>query len=117
MNHREDYLRAIYDLTKSGKNKTKTSEISKELDVSDASASETIQKLEDQDLVCRAAYKGFTLSPMGKNQGEKAKDKFEALVEIFDELGVNNPEGESDSVEHSISEEAVKKLEEEVLEN
>ena len=117
MNHREDYLKAIYKLTDGGDGKTKTSEVSEELDVSDASASETIQKLEDENLVCRAAYKGFTLSPMGKDQGEKASEKFEVLKDIFSASGVDQPVEEADAAEHSISKEAVEKLEEKVLEN
>ncbi len=117
MNSREDYLSAIYRLTDAGDGKTKTSEVSEELEVSNASASETIQKLEEEDLVCRVAYKGFTLSPMGKEKGRKAEEKFEKLEKIFSKTGVENPEQEADAVEHSISREAVEKLGEEVLEN
>ncbi len=117
MNSREDYLSAIYRLTEEGTGKTKTSEVSEELGISDASASETIQKLEEDDLVCRAAYKGFTLSPMGKKKGQEAKEKFDILKNIFDEVGVDNPVEEADSVEHSISRETVEKLEAEILEN
>lgn len=117
MNSREDYLSAIYRLTDEGSGKTKTSEVSEELDVSDASASETIQKLEEDDLVCRAAYKGFTLSPMGKKKGQDAEEKFDILKNIFDKVGVSNPEEEADSVEHSISREAVEKLEAEINNN
>jgi len=115
MNHREDYLKAIYSLTDEGEGTTKTSEVSKKLDISDASASESIQKLEDENLVCRAAYKGFTLSPMGKEKGKEAKEKFYTLKNVFDQIGVENAEEEADSVEHSISGGAVEKLEEEVL--
>lgn len=117
MNHREDYLRTIYRLTDQGEGKTTNSEISEELDISDASASETIQKLEEDDLVCRAAYKGFTLSPMGKKKGKDAKDKSDTLESIFKEVDVSEPKKEADSVEHSISLEAVERLEEKVLEN
>jgi Mn-dependent DtxR family transcriptional regulator len=117
MNSREDYLSAIYRLTNAGSGRTKTSEVSRELSISDASASESIQKLEEDDLVCRAAYKGFTLSPMGKKRGEEAKKKFETLKSIFEEIGMRGPEREADSVEHSISIEAVEKLEQEILEN
>lgn len=115
MNSREDYLSAIYKLTDGGSGKTKTSEVSKELGISDASASETIQKLEEDNLVCRAAYKGFTLSPMGKKKGQEAEEKFDVLKNIFEEADVDNPEDEADSVEHSISREAVEKLESEII--
>jgi DtxR family Mn-dependent transcriptional regulator len=116
MNSREDYLSAIYRLTDAGDGKTKTSEVSEELEVSNASASETIQKLEEDDLVCRAAYKGFTLSPIGKEKGRRAEEKFETLIKIFEKSGVEDSAEEADSVEHSISQEAVEKLEKKVLE-
>lgn len=117
MNTKEDYLSAIYRLTDAGDGKTKTSQVSEELGISNASASETIQKLEEEDLVCRVAYKGFTLSPMGKEEGRQAKEKFEKLKKIFDKSGVEDPEKEADAVEHSISRAAVEKLEKEILEN
>jgi DtxR family Mn-dependent transcriptional regulator len=117
MNSREDYLSAIYRLTNAGSGRTKTSKVSKALNISDASASESIQKLEEDNLVCRVAYRGFTLSPMGKKKGEEAKEKFETLKNIFEKIGMRAPETEADSVEHSISTEAVEKLELEILGN
>lgn len=110
MSSKEDYLRAIYQLTDSGDSKTTTSELSSETEVSNASASEAVQKLEDENLVCRAAYKGFTLSPMGKEKGEKLSEKHEKLLELFERLGVEEPEKEADDVENAISLETVEKM-------
>jgi DtxR family Mn-dependent transcriptional regulator len=111
MSSKEDYLRAIYELTEGGEDKTTTSELSDFLDVSDASASEAVQKLEDEDLVCRAAYRGFTLSPMGKEEGGNLAEKHRKLENFFsDELGLEDAEAEADAVEHAISLEAVDKL-------
>lgn len=113
MNAKEDYLRTIYNLTDGGEGKTTTSDLSTELDVSDASASEAVQKLEEDDLVCRAEYKGFTLSPMGKERGRKLAEKHEKLEKLFsDELDLENPEDEADAVEHSISMETIEKIDE-----
>jgi DtxR family Mn-dependent transcriptional regulator len=115
MSSKEDYLRAIYNLTDGGEDKTTTSELSSQMEVSDASASEAVQKLEEDDLVCRAAYKGFTLSPVGKEEGEKLAEKHETLKKFFSgELGLNEPEKEADAVEHSISMDALEKMEEKV---
>ncbi|MFB6241575.1 MAG: metal-dependent transcriptional regulator [Candidatus Nanosalina sp.] len=111
MSSREDYLRSIYQLTDGGEEKTTTSELSNSMEVSDASASEAVKKLEKGDLVCRAEYRGFTLSPMGKEKGRELADKHEKLEKFFSELGLENPEEEADRVEHSISSEAVEKLE------
>jgi|APHM01.1.fsa_nt_gi Mn-dependent transcriptional regulator len=117
MSSRESYIRAIYRLTDAGDSKTKTSKVSEELGVSNASASEAIQKLQEDNLVCRVAYKGFTLSPMGKEECRKAEKKFEKLEKIFEKTGVEEPRREADAIEHSVSRDTVWKLEEEVLKN
>ncbi|WP_414837577.1 metal-dependent transcriptional regulator [Candidatus Nanosalina sp. VS9-1] len=115
MSSKEDYLREIFVLTEGGDSKTSTSELAREMDVTNASVSEAVQKLEQEKLVCRAAYKGFTLSPMGKEEASKLSEKHRRLEKIFSQLEVEDPEQEADSVEHSISLEAVEKLEDEVL--
>lgn len=111
MDSAENYLRAIYELTENGEGGTTTSDVAEKLDVSPASVSEAIGKLEDENLVCRAPYQGFTLSPMGRQKGKKLSKKYHALKQFFSKtLELDNPKEEADSVEHSISEEAVKKI-------
>lgn len=105
-----NYLRAIYRLTSGGDGATSTSEVADELGVSDASASEAIQKLEEEDLVCRAPYREFTLSPVGKEKGERLARKHEILKDFFREIGVEAPEKEADAAEHAISLEAAEKI-------
>ena len=112
---KEDYLREIYSLTDEGDSSTTTSELAEKMDVTNASASEAVQKLEDEKLVCRAAYKGFTLSPMGKEEASKLVEKNKKLKRIFEKSDITDPEEEADKVEHSISIEAVEKLEASVL--
>lgn len=111
MNSKENYLRTIYRLTEEGEERATTSEVSTSLEVSDASASEAIQKLEEENFVCRAAYKGFTLSPPGKEKGKRLQEKYDRLEKIFSETGVEDPGKEADRVEHAISLEAVEKIE------
>ncbi len=111
MNTKEKYLKTIYRLTEAGEKKTTTSELSSHMEVSDASSSEAVQKLEEENLVCRAAYKGFTLSPMGKKEGEKFLDKNNRLEKFFEEIGVEDPEEEAGEVAHVISEETLGKME------
>lgn len=112
---KEDYLREIFFLTDEGDSSTTTSELAEKISVTNASASEAVQKLEEEKLVCRAAYKGFTLSPMGKDEASKLAEKNRKLTEIFKEIGLEDPESEADRVEHSISIEALEKLEASVL--
>jgi len=114
MSAKQNYLRAIYKLTDGGDTGTTTSEVSEELGVSDASVSETIKKLEYDKLICRAPYKEFTLSPLGKEEAERIKKKYDILEQFFKDLGLEHPEKEADTVEHSISMEAVRKIEEQL---
>ncbi|MFB6114816.1 MAG: metal-dependent transcriptional regulator [Candidatus Nanohalobium sp.] len=111
----ERYLRKIYQITEGGEEATSTSELAEEMEVTDASASEAIAKLEEEDLVCRAPYKGVTLSPMGKEKGKRLKEKHEVLQSFFEKIGLENPEEEAENLEASISQDAVDRIESEVL--
>ncbi|MFB6204079.1 MAG: metal-dependent transcriptional regulator [Candidatus Nanohaloarchaea archaeon] len=112
MNSKQNYLRAIYELTDGGDSNTTTSELADYLEVSNASVSEAIQKLESDGLVCRVPYKGFTLSPVGREKASELEEKYSVLEQFFGELGVKNPEKEADAVAHAISMEAVEKIRE-----
>lgn len=111
----KNYLRKIYRITEKGEESTTTSELAEEIQVTNASASEAIAKLEQKDLVCRAPYKGFTLSPMGKTKGEKLAQKHQALKQFFQKIGVDDPEQEAQQIEQTISQQAVNKIEEKIL--
>ena len=110
MNEKEQYLKTIYDLTSSGEETTTTKQVSENLNVSNASASEAVQKLEEDKLVCRVPYKGFTLSPPGKKLGKELREKNQKLEKLFRKAEVEDPEKEAEKVENHISSEAVKKL-------
>lgn len=112
MESRENYLRAVYELTEQGDGGATTSELASYLDVSDASVSEAIQKLEEENLVCRAPYQGFTLSPIGKEKAQEVAKKYNTLKKFFSEtLEVENTEEQADAVEHHITEETAEKIE------
>ncbi|NMJ77181.1 hypothetical protein GLU64_02110 [Nanohaloarchaea archaeon] len=110
MRAKEKYLKTIYNLTSSGEETTKTKQVSENLNVSNASASEAVQKLEDDKLVCRVPYKGFTLSSPGKKLGRELREKNQKLKKIFRKAEVEYPEAEAEKVENHISSEAVEKI-------
>lgn len=113
MKSQENYLRAVYLLTDRGDTDTTTSELASKLEVTDASASEAVQKLEEENLICRAPYKGFTLSPPGKNQAEKLDKKYRALEKFLSAtLEVDKAREQAESMKHHITEETAEKLEE-----
>jgi Mn-dependent DtxR family transcriptional regulator len=110
-----NYLRKIYQITEAGEESTTTSELAKQTKVTNASASEAVAKLEEEHLVCRAPYKGFTLSPMGKEKGKKLADKHEKLKTFFEKIGLEEPSEEARKIETEISKEAVRKIDGEIL--
>lgn len=112
---KENYLRKIYELTEKGDESTTTSELAEEMQVTNASASEAIAQLEEQDLVCRAPYKGFTLSPVGKEKGRELSEKHETLKALFQKIGVEEPDEEAENIETQISDQAAQKIHEELL--
>jgi len=112
---KKNYLRKIYQITERGEESTTTSELAEQIQVTNASASEAIAKLEEQDLVCRAPYKGFTLSPMGKEKGKKLSQKHQTLKQFFKKIDVDEPEKEAEKIEQTISQQAVNKIEEKIL--
>lgn len=112
---KDNYLRNIYEMTEGGEESTSTSELAEEMQVTNASASEAIAQLEEKNLVCRAPYKGFTLSPMGKEKGQKLSEKHEKLKKFFQQIGLEDPDSEAEKIEDSISEEATEKIAREIL--
>lgn len=112
---KKNYLRKIYQITEAGEEGTTTSELAEEMQVTNASASEAVAKLEEENLVCRAPYKGFTLSPLGKEKGKKLADKHSKLEAFFKKIGVEEPSKEAQKIEKSISAEATEKIDEEIL--
>lgn len=108
---KEDYLRSIYELTEKGEGGAKTSELAEYMDVSDASTTEALKKLEEENMVCRAPYKGFTLSPMGKEKAKELQTKYDTLKDFFSStLNVEKSEEQANAVEHYITKEAAEKI-------
>ena len=111
MKTEQKYLKAIFEITENGEKATKTSQIANKLEVSDASVTEAVQKLEEQDLVCRAPYKGFTLSPMGKNQAQKLQEKQETVEKYLrQELGLENVEKQAQKITNDLEQETIQKM-------
>lgn len=104
------YLRTIYKLTDGGKGSTRTSEVAEKLDVSDASVSEAVSKLQEEGLVCKADYKAFTLSPVGKSKAKEDQEIYDKLVEYLSDQGVDYPREEAGSMMESMSRSAIGKI-------
>ncbi|MFB6292389.1 MAG: metal-dependent transcriptional regulator [Candidatus Nanohaloarchaea archaeon] len=112
MSSEKRYLKAIYELTEEGDKGTNTSQLADHLEVSSASVTEAIQKLEDKDLVCRAPYKGFTLSPMGREEAQELAERQDVLEDFFSEIGVESASEDASAISDSLSTEAIEKIKE-----
>lgn len=102
---REDYLEIIFHLESEGKSAT-TSLIAAHLKISDASVSEHLKKLADENLINHLPYKGASLTPKGKKlaldivRRHRLSERF-----LTDKLGVKWEEAhvEAHKMEHGIS--------------
>jgi DtxR family Mn-dependent transcriptional regulator len=111
-NSTEEYLEAIYNLTRNGKNAT-TSAISKRLNIAPASTTEMLRKLADEEYVDYSPYQGATLTSKGMGIGERIARKHR-LLECFlhDTLKMENDKvhDEACAMEHALSDEAERAL-------
>lgn len=111
MSTQEKYLQAIYEITEEGEESAKTSQIADKIQVSDASVTEAVQKLEEQDLVCRAPYKGFTLSPMGIKRAQKLQEKQKTVTKYLKhELDLDNAEKQAKKITSDLEQETIQKM-------
>ena len=104
------YIRAIARLTENGEKSTTTSELAEELDVSDPSASEAVQDLEEDNLICRVPYKGFTLSPLGRERVEQESQKIRQLEQVLSRSGVEDVTEKAVKISEILDGEDVSKL-------
>ena len=103
----EEYLEALYTLTKDGKTASTTS-ISKRLNVTPASVTEMLGKLSDDGYVNYQPYQGVTLTPEGFRIAEKMTRKHRLLERfLHDMLGIGKDKvhEEACAMEHALSDE------------
>jgi DtxR family Mn-dependent transcriptional regulator len=108
----EDYLKAIYDLSKNG-NAVSTTEISRTLKVAPASVTEMLKKLAEKGYIAHSPYHGTTLTSAGIRIAEKTVRKHR-LIERFlhDVLKIDNEKvhKEACEMEHALSDDAEESL-------
>lgn len=115
MGSTQNYLRAIYRLSEDSGHTT-TSELAEYLDVSNASASEAVQKLEEKNLICRAPYKGFALSPPGRKRAKKLVENSQIIKELLEEAGAENASEEAEKIGEIIENDTAEKIKQEIIE-
>ena len=104
----EDYLKAIYELQRTGEGPASTSAIAELLEVTPPTATSMMESLEDRGLVEREKYKGVTLTREGETVALEVI-RHHRLLETYltEQLGYSWAEvhEEADRLEHHISEE------------
>lgn len=110
--NREEYLEAIYSLNEC-KLDASTSQIAKHLQISSASVTQMLKKLDSEGLIRYKPYKGAKLTKKGTKLAKGLKRKYR-LLEIFlhDVLGVRKDKihDEACKLEHGLSDEATDAL-------
>jgi DtxR family Mn-dependent transcriptional regulator len=101
----QEYLEALYTLTKGGKT-AGTSEISQKLGIAPASVSEMLKKLAESGYINYYRYMGVTLSPKGYEIAAKMTRKHRILERfLHDVLKIGNDKvhEEACEMEHALS--------------
>jgi DtxR family transcriptional regulator, Mn-dependent transcriptional regulator len=108
----QDYLKAVYGLSKNGELVSNTS-ISQKLDVAPASVTEMLKKLSEDGYVKYSPYHGSTLTEKGVQEAQKITRKHR-LLETFltDILHIRKDKVHSEAcqMEHALSDEAEESL-------
>ena len=109
---KEDYVRAIYILGENAKG-TGVTHIAKRLQLSKSTVSERVKELEQDGLVIALPYAEVTLTPKGKDVGEKLTYKHR-IIEVFLYTVLKVPKeqihAEAERLEHACSDDVIKRL-------
>ncbi len=114
----EDYIEAVYNIFLA-ENKVKAVDVSRKLNVSRASTTEALQKLEQLELINYGYYGTISITEKGVEKAKEIIKKHKTLSIFFEKiLGVNHDLAEKTAckIEHVIGDEILKKLEKHIKE-
>lgn len=105
----EDYVELVADLT-TEKGEARVVDIADRLGVTSVTVSKTISRLEEAGLVKSEPYRSIFLTEEGKRLAETVKARHETVLAFLLALGVPQEiaEGDTEGMEHHISEETLK---------
>jgi DtxR family Mn-dependent transcriptional regulator len=109
----EDYLKAIYRIEQEGEPAT-TQRLAEEMDLSGASVSNMVKRLNDLNLLVHSPYRGVVLTPSGSAAALEVI-RHHRLLELYlsQALGfeIDQVHEEADRLEHHVSEELETRME------
>ena len=108
----EDYLELIAELL-NRKGEARIVDIAQTLDIAQATANKTIQRLQNQGYVKREPYRSIFLTLKGQKIASRSKKRHNIVLNFLLNLGLDLKTAETDSegIEHHVSEKTLKKME------
>ena len=108
----EDYLELIDELHNSN-GEVRIVDIAKRLDIAQATANKTIQRLQSQGYIKREPYRSLFLTLKGQKIASYSKKRHNTVYSFLINLGLDSKTAEVDSegIEHHVSKKTLKKME------
>jgi len=108
----EDYLEIIADLLNNS-GEARIVDIANRLDIAQATANKTIQRLQNQGYVKKEPYRSIFLTLKGQEIASISKKKHIIVLTFLKNLGLDMKTAEADAegIEHHVSDKTLKKME------
>ena len=108
----EDYLELISELLIT-KGEARIVDIASKLDIAQATANKTIQRLQNQGYIKRQPYRSIFLTVKGQMIASKSKKRHNIVYKFLLNLGIDEKTASADAegIEHHVSEKTLKKME------
>ncbi len=107
----EDYLEIIADLLITI-GEARIVDIANKLDIAQATANKTIQRLQNQGFVKKKPYRSIFLTLKGQEVASISKKRHIIVLTFLKNLGLDNKTAEADAegIEHHVSQKTLKKM-------
>ena len=108
----EDYLEIIADLLNSN-GEARIVDIANKLDIAQATANKTIQRLQSQGFVKKEPYRSIFLTLKGQEVASVSKKRHIIVLTFLKNLGLDarTAEADAEGIEHHVSDKTLKKME------
>jgi len=108
----EDYLEIIADLLNT-KGEARIVDIANRLDIAQATANKTIQRLQNQGYVKKEPYRSIFLTLKGQEVASVSKKRHIIVLTFLKKLGLDlkTAEADAEGIEHHVSDKTLKKME------
>jgi len=108
----EDYLEIIADLLNTS-GEARIVDIANKLDIAQATANKTIQRLQNQGYVKKEPYRSIFLTLKGQEVASVSKKRHIIVLTFLKKLGLDlkTAEADAEGIEHHVSDKTLKKME------